>query len=249
MHAREIAAAAFLIFQRLTDGMPDVVIGETSLARLGIPVDVLGCVVKRAFAVGVEVGCLVLQSAKRISKRRQTLAGLYAAEIDLADVLASAGCATQGCGAEEHGARYTTRGRVASERAVIPVNGQRRRIGTVDISLDNRRPGGLQISRQLFPHRRLVYRDHAWQNEQVSVFFLPELVDDRGHEAQDATGTLKPVERGPVRVEPVEHLRVNRIRRGHPFLIFGRSGVDGEFLIAGAVGLDEGSDDVVALAE
>jgi hypothetical protein len=42
-----------------------------------------------------------------------------------------------------------------------------------------------------------------------------------GHEAQDAAGALEPVERRPVLVEPVEQLRVDRVRQLHPPPVLG----------------------------
>ena len=40
-----------------------------------------------------------------------------------------------------------------------------------------------------------------------------QLVNDRGHQPQHATGALEPVQRRPVVVQPVEQLRVDRVRR------------------------------------
>ena len=91
--------------------------------------------------------------------------------------------------------------------------------GAVDVGVDHRLEAVLQVLRDLRQHVVGVKRHPARHDQRRRVVALPQLVDDRGHQPQHATGPLEPVQRRPVAVQPVEQLRVQRVRRLDPLLI------------------------------
>ena len=89
----------------------------------------------------------------------------------------------------------------------------------VDVGVDHRLEAVLQVLRDLRQHVVRIKRHPAGQDQRRRVIALPQLVDDRGHQPEHATGALEPVKGRPVAVQPVEQLRVQRIRRLDPLLI------------------------------
>ena len=63
----------------------------------------------------------------------------------------------------------------------------------------------------LVAHQRIVQWQRARHDERVFVTAVPQPVDDDGHVLQHPARALKLVQRGPVLVQPVKHLRVNRV--------------------------------------
>ena len=108
--------------------------------------------------------------------------------------------------------------RCAERRARRVDHGGRGR-RAVDVGVDHRLEAVLQVLRDLRQHVVGVKRHPAGQDQRRRVVALPQLVDDRGHQPQHATGPLEPVQRRPVAVQPVEQLRVQRVRRLDPLLI------------------------------
>ena len=89
---------------------------------------------------------------------------------------------------------------------------------------------GLKLSSRycgnLRQHLVGVQRYPARHDQRRRVVALPQRVDDRAHQPQHAAGALEPVQRRPVLVQPVEQLRVDRVRRLDPLLV-GRLGDPG----------------------
>ena len=89
----------------------------------------------------------------------------------------------------------------------------------VDVGVDHRLEAVLQVLRDLRQHVVGVQRHPARHDQRRGIVPLVQLVNDRGHQPQHATGALEPVQRRPVVVQPVEQLRVDRVRRRDPLLI------------------------------
>ncbi len=75
---------------------------------------------------------------------------------------------------------------------------------------------------------------------------LPEGVDDGRHQAQHAAGPLELVQGGPVVVEPVEQLGVDRVGHLDPALVVGLPALRRKLLLLRAVQLREGAGHGVA---
>ena len=97
---------------------------------------------------------------------------------------------------------------------------------TVDVGVDHRLEVVLQVLRNLRQHLVGVQRHPARHDQRRRVVAQPQCVDDRRHQAQHATRPLEPVQGGPVLVQPVEQLRMHRVRHLDPLLI-GRLGDPG----------------------
>ena len=121
--------------------------------------------------------------------------------------------------------------------------------GAVHVLLDHRHPVVRQIARQLELHARVVDRDVRRQDQRVAVALFPQAVDHRRHQAQHAARALEFHQRGPVGVEPVENLRVDRIRGLDPLLVVGVAALGRELLVLRAVEVGEGARDHVAVLE
>ncbi len=100
---------------------------------------------------------------------------------------------------------------VAPQRRDISVELQRARVGTVDIDVEDRRPGVGQVTQELVACRGRVERQRAGHDHQRGVAPRPELVDHRRHQAQHAACALEALQRRPVLVEPVEELGVDGV--------------------------------------
>ena len=123
--------------------------------------------------------------------------------------------------AEEDRAGHAARRQRLPEARILRVDAERAGVGTVDIALQHRRPALGQIADQLVADGRGVEADGARQNQQARVVARPQVVDDRRHQAQHAARALEPLQRGPVAVQPLEDLRMDRIVRLQPLQIAG----------------------------
>ncbi|MGA2257861.1 MAG: hypothetical protein ABSG53_24625, partial [Thermoguttaceae bacterium] len=95
-------------------------------------------------------------------------------------------------------------------------------------------------------HGRIIYRHRGGHDEQVAVLPFPERMDHRRHEAQHTTGALEFVKRGPVVVEPIEQLWVDRVGHLDPALVIRLPTLRGEFLLLRSIKLGEGMGDGIA---
>ncbi len=123
-------------------------------------------------------------------------------------------------------------------------SGRRRR--PVDVLLDDRHPVVRQVAGELELDPRIVDADVARHDQRVAVALLPERVDDRRHQAQHAAGPLELHQRGPVLVQAVEHLGVDRVGVAQALLVLGLVGLGRELLLLGPVQLVERAGDAVA---
>src|SRR5690606_16510133 len=106
-----------------------------------------------------------------------------------------------------------------------------------------------EISSQLGLHPRIIDRYRGRENQRVPVSLLPKAVDHRSHESQNATGALKLEQGGPVGVEPVEDLGVDRIGRLDALLVLSTPAVRRKLGRLGVIQFGEGAGGYVSLLE
>ena len=110
----------------------------------------------------------------------------------------------------------------------LPSMGDRQRARAVDVLVDDGVPVVGEVAGQLVAHAVVVDGKGGGQQQRVAVPPLPQAVDHRRHQAQHASGALKLGEGGPVRVESVEDLGMNRVSRPDAALIIGSAAFRGE---------------------
>jgi len=118
-------------------------------------------------------------------------------------------------------------------------NQNRSRELAVDVLVDDRIPALREVVEALVAHTGIVQRQCAGQDHAVGVAVLPQPVNHLGQQLQHATGALEVAERGPVLVEPVEDLRVDRVRLLHALEVVVLLGLRRQFAAVGAVQLGE----------
>ncbi len=225
---------------------------------VGIALELLGAVLRElgdrrlggvpeARAVLVEVGRGGREPPEGVAEDRGRLARHHAAELDPPVLEAAVRRRRRGRGAEVDRARHPP-GRVQlAEVRLVGVDPQRQRVRPVHVLLDDRRPVVRQVARQLGLDPRVVDRDGRGQDQRVAVALLPQGMDHRRHQAQHAAGALELHQRGPVRVEPVEDLGVDRVGGHDPLLVVGVAALGRELGALRAVEVGEGAGGHVAL--
>ena len=197
-------------------------------------------------AVHVEIGRAVGEPAERIAEGGDGLAGLHAAELHLPVVDAAMRCPQGRRRTHVDRPRNAAAGGIAAKVRVVAIQAERQRIAPVHVLLDDRNPLVFEVAGQLELHDLVVHGDVARHDEHVAVLPFPERMDHGGHQAQHAAGPLELVERGPVVVEPVEHLRVNRVGHLDPAFVVGFAAFGRELLLLRAVQIDESAGNGVA---
>ena len=119
--------------------------------------------------------------------------------------------------------------KLSKSAGLLAVDPLRQRIGTINVFLNDRNPVVREVTSQLELHPRVVYRNHAGQNQRTLVALLPKTVNDRSHEPENASGALKFHQGAPGTVELVKDFRVYRIRRLDALLVFGIPALRREF--------------------
>ena len=130
-----------------------------------------------------------------------------------------------------------------------PVDGDRQRARAVDVLVDDGVPVVGEIAGQLVAHAVVVDGKGGGQQQRVAVPSLPQTVDHRGHQAQHASGALKLGEGGPVRVESVEDLGMNRVGGPDAAFVVGSAALRGKLDLLQAIQFGEGPGGDVALRE
>ena len=226
--------------------------------RVGIALQLLGAVLGElgdgrlrripvARPILVEEGRCRAQPPQRIAEHRRRLARHDAAELDAPILDAAVG-----------GRRRRRRAEIDRARQRAGVAANLPRFGTspsmrsgsafgpsTSFSMIGFHWSG-QIARQLVTHARIVDRDVGRHDQRVAVALLPQAVDHRRHQAQHAARALELHQRRPVRIEPVEHLRMDRIGRLQALLVVGVAALGRELLMLRAIEIGEGARDVVA---
>jgi hypothetical protein len=110
----------------------------------------------------------------------------------------------------------------------LSVDAQRQRCRAVHVLFDHRHPVVGEIARQLSLNPRVVDGMLAGRISGLRSPFLPEAVDHRCHQAQHAARALKLDQRRPVGVQPVKHLRMDRVGCLEARLVVGCRGTRAE---------------------
>ena len=227
---------------------------------VGIALQLLGAVLRQlgdrglrrvpvARAVLIEVRRRRGQPPQGIAEDRRRLARHHAAELDPPILKAAMGGRRRGRRAQVDRPRHAPARRELAQVGDFAVHPQRQRVRAVHVLLDHRHPVVREVARQLELHARVVDRDVRRQDERGLVPLLPQAVDHRRHQAQHAAGALEFHQRGPVGVEAVEDLRVDRIGRLDAFLVVGVAALGRELLVLRPVEIGEGPRHHVAVLE
>ena len=89
----------------------------------------------------------------------------------------------------------------------------------VDVGIDDRLPLIRQVLRQVGVDRCRIQGNVAWQDQRRHVVGGPQFVHDRRDELEHAACALEPLQSGPVLVQPVQKLRVERVAGADPLLV------------------------------
>ena len=106
-----------------------------------------------------------------------------------------------------------------------------------------------QVARKLELHTVVIDGDVGGENERGSVGPLPQAVNHRRHQAQNAAGALKAHQRRPVRIETVENLRVNWIGRTDALVVIRVAALHRELLVLVSVEVCEFASHHVSVLE
>ena len=106
---------------------------------------------------------------------------------------------------------------------------------TVHIALDHRVPPGRQVLNQLIARVAIHQRKAARHDQRIVVAVFPQAVDHLRHQLQHAARALEVVQRGPVFIQAVEHLGVDRVGVFQPFQILAVLRLGGQVVAVGDV--------------
>src|SRR5690606_24154894 len=121
------------------------------------------------------------------------------------------------------------------------------RAGAVYVLLDDRHPVVREIARELELHARIIYRQRRRQDQRVAIPTFPETMDHGRHESQHTACALELDQGGPVLVEPVEDLRMNRVGGLDALLVIAAPALWGELRRLRAIQVGKGPRGYVAL--
>jgi hypothetical protein len=202
----EVAGVAEVGAEAATEFEGDAV--GVARERLGAVVGELGDGVPGgvpvARAVLVEVGGGAGKSSEGFAEDGGRLAGEDASELDPSVFEAAVGGG--GGGAEVDGPGDPSGGGGLAEVGDLAIEPEGERVGAVDVLLDDGDPVVGEVADQLELDAGVVDGDVGREDQRGPVPLLPEAVDDRGHEAEDAACAPELDQGGPVGVEAVEDL-------------------------------------------
>ena len=119
----------------------------------------------------------------------------------------------------EDGAGDALRDRPFSQRGTVRVDTLRGGANAVNVGVDDGFPLVFQVLGEVGIHPGGGQRHIAGQDQRRSIIIIdPEFVHDRRHEFEHATGALKPLQGGPVLIEPIQQFGVQRV--GGPNAVF-----------------------------
>ena len=111
------------------------------------------------------------------------------------------------------------RDRPFSQRGTVRVDTLRGGANAVNVGVDDGFPLVFQVLGEVGIHPGGGQRHIAGQDQRRSIIIIdPEFVHDRRHEFEHATGALKPLQGGPVLIEPIQQFGVQRV--GGPNAVF-----------------------------
>ncbi|MCY1365577.1 hypothetical protein D9M69_524280 [compost metagenome] len=121
--------------------------------------------------------------------------------------------------AQEHGACRAAAGLDAAESGVLVLDFRGLGALTIHIALDHRIPALGQVIDHLVARIGVVQWQATGHDQWIVVAVLPQAMDHLGHQLEHTTRPLKVIQRGPVLVQPVEYLWVNRVGMDQPFVV------------------------------
>ena len=92
---------------------------------------------------------------------------------------------------------------------------------------------------QLIAHCWHIHRDGTGHDQKSGITAHPKFMDDRSHQAQDTTGSLESFQCGPILIQTVKHLRVDRVAGNHSFPILHLAGFHREISLVLVIHLTE----------
>src|SRR5699024_9512156 len=113
------------------------------------------------------------------------------------------------------------------------------RVLALDIRVDDSSPCGFDVLDELGGHSRTSDRHGTGHDERRLVPSVEESLDHGAHQPKDSTGPLEPFQGGPILVQPVEELRMDRIGTIDPFFVCALPHVGRQFTLIGPVIVDE----------
>src|SRR6266545_4550933 len=209
VHASEIAPSP-VGTQSSDDLLEHDVLVECGRAVAGQPLDRGLGLVPVPLAVSVEEERLVGKPPKRVTEDRWAFTRLDAAELDVLILEPAMGGSDGRRRAEEDRPSHAARRRVSTEPRRSTIQPEWGRGRTIYVTLDHGNPIVLQVAGEFALDGRVVDRDCPGHDHQALVLPLPERMDHRGHQPQNATRALELLQSAPVLVEALEQLRVDR---------------------------------------
>ena len=100
----------------------------------------------------------------------------------------------------------------------------------VYLAFDHRLPALGQVVDALVAYIAVFQRQRARHDQRVFVVRVPQPVDDDGHVLEHAAGALEFFQSGPILVEPVEDLRVDRVGAAQTLEVFVGLGLNRELV-------------------
>ena len=208
------------------------VLGQLGHRRLGrVPV---------ACAILVEIGGGGGEPSQGIAEHGGWLSRHHASEPDSPVFNAPVGRSRDGRRAKVDGTGHAAAGGVLAQVGHLAVQTQRQRTRAVHVLVDDWHPVVGQVPRQFRLHVGVVDGEVARHDERVLVALFPKAVDHHRHQAQHPARSLELHQGGPVGVQPVEDLRVDRVGGLHPPLVVSVAALRRELLVLGAVHVEEG---------
>ena len=243
MYARETAPVAQHIAQALFQlGVHFVLItfelrgavlrqfGHRGLRRIPYPRTVL-----------VQVGGVFREMAKCVAEHGRRFSGHHTTEFYVSIFQASLRRMRGRGRSQEDRPGNPPRGVQFAKVRYIRVDFEGQRIRPVYILLNDRDPVVRQIAGQLGAHADIVHGDRGRQDQRIAIARLPQGVNDRRHETQHPTRTLKFQQGGPVVVQSVENLGMDGIGRLDTFFVVRLVALGREFAALGSVQVRKGS--------
>ena len=121
--------------------------------------------------------------------------------------------------AQKHRARHAPGRLHAAKAGVMAINIGGGGAWAIHLALNHGFPAIGQVVNALVAHHRIVQRQRAGHDERILVVAVPQPVDDDGQVLQHPARALEFVQRGPVLVQPVEHLGVDGVGLGNALLV------------------------------
>ena len=112
-------------------------------------------------------------------------------------------------------------------------------VPAIYLPVNERIPALGQMPGQFIAHCWHIHRNGTGHDQQSGITAHPQFMDDRCHQTQDTTGPLESLQRGPILVQTVKHLRVDGVTGDHPITVFDLTGLHREVTLVFVIHLTE----------